>query len=269
MSQLALSVSIVLFNNSRDQLKRVIDSVLNSPIDLRVFLLDNSPNDELRSISSDHRVIYVFNSANLGFGKAHNIAMREALSLSTYHLVLNPDVEFGPDVLDSLIRYMDNHHDIGLIQPKILNTDGTTQHVCKRLPSPMNLILRRFVPSFLQFLLSTNIDKYEMRDKDFDSIFHVLSLSGCFMFFRTASLKQSGLFDERYFMYMEDVDLSRRMFLHSKNLYYPYVHITHVHARGSYKLNNLFIIHIRSAILYFNKHGWFFDSERTILNSQF
>jgi len=269
MSQLTLSISIVLYNNDRDELKRTIESVLNSPIDLRLYLLDNSPYDDLKDVVNDSRVVYIFNSSNLGFGKAHNIAMEKALTLSRYHLVLNPDVEFGPEVLTHLTRYMDDRPDVGLIQPKILNNDGTIQYVCKRLPSPMNLIGRRFIPSFFQFLIKKSIHRYEMREKDFDSTFYALSLSGCFMFFRTSSLKQSGLFDEQYFMYMEDVDLSRRMFSNFKNLYYPHVYIMHSHARGSYKLNKLFIIHIKSAVRYFNKYGWFSDADREILNNQF
>lgn len=91
-------------------------------------------------------------------------------------------------------------------------------------------------------------------------------LSGCFMFIRTKVLEKVGLFDERFFMYLEDTDLSRRIHKISKTIYYPYVHIYHEYGKGSYKNLKLLKYHIDSAIKYFNKWGWFFDKERDFIN---
>jgi GT2 family glycosyltransferase len=93
-------------------------------------------------------------------------------------------------------------------------------------------------------------------------------LSGCFMFLRVAALKKVGLFDERFFMYPEDIDLTRRMYKEFKTVFYPEVEITHQHARESYKSLKLFYIHIVNMIRYFNKWGWFFDKERRIVNQR-
>jgi GT2 family glycosyltransferase len=86
------------------------------------------------------------------------------------------------------------------------------------------------------------------------------------MFLRTEAIARIGYFDERYFMYMEDIDLSRRIFSEYRNVYYPKARIYHVHARESYKTFRLLKIHIISAIQYFNKWGWFVDSDRRRLN---
>jgi len=92
-------------------------------------------------------------------------------------------------------------------------------------------------------------------------------LSGCFMFMRVEVLKKIGLFDERFFMYLEDTDLSRRIHRVSKTIYYPEVSIYHEYGKGSYKNPRLSLYHIKSAFKYFNKYGWFFDKERVRVNT--
>jgi GT2 family glycosyltransferase len=93
-------------------------------------------------------------------------------------------------------------------------------------------------------------------------------LSGCFMLFRTAALKRVGLFDERFFMYPEDIDISRRMHAQFRTLYFPASTIVHDHARESYKSIKMLWIHISNLIKYFNKWGWVFDAERDNINAE-
>ena len=82
------------------------------------------------------------------------------------------------------------------------------------------------------------------------------------------ALKQIGLFDERFFLYAEDTDLSRRIHQKFETLYFPWAEIFHVHERGSYKNFGLTLHNLKSAAQYFNKWGWFFDRERTIINQR-
>jgi len=98
------SVSIVLYHNKKEQVEKVIYSVLNTNLKIRLFLLDNSTYDDLKSLSNiDNRIEYIFNNANLGFGKAHNIALKKSIEKNIpYHLVLNPDVYFEKGVLEEL-----------------------------------------------------------------------------------------------------------------------------------------------------------------------
>ncbi|ULQ59885.1 hypothetical protein K7I13_00590 [Brucepastera parasyntrophica] len=91
-------------------------------------------------------------------------------------------------------------------------------------------------------------------------------LSGCFMFFRVAALITEGFFDERFFMYPEDIDITRRIHRKYKTMYYPDISIMHIHEAASYKDKKMLKIHIINLIRYFNKWGWFFDKERRTIN---
>ena len=93
-------------------------------------------------------------------------------------------------------------------------------------------------------------------------------LSGCFMFIRTKVLREVGLFDERFFMYMEDVDLSRRIHRRFRTVYYPAAAVYHEYEKGSYKSATLLAHHLLSAIKYFNKWGYVFDKERRDINER-
>ena len=91
-------------------------------------------------------------------------------------------------------------------------------------------------------------------------------LSGCFMLLRNDCLRKIGLFDENIFLYTEDIDLTRRIHKHYRTVFYPDVSIYHIHERGSYKSLVPFLIHLRSAVKYFNKWGWFNDPDREFIN---
>lgn len=260
--------SIVLYNNKKEQVIRAINSFLNTDLEVKLFLIDNSPRDLLRELKNlDSRIEYIYNNANLGYGKAHNIALRKSIEDNVpYHLVLNPDVYFERGILEKLYEFMEENKDVGLVMPKVLYPSGEIQYLCKLIPTPMDLILRRFIP--IKSWKEKRNYIYELRFTGYNNIMNVPYLSGCFMFLRVSVLKEIGLFDERYFMYLEDTDLSRRIHRKCKTIYYPYVHIIHEYDKGSYKNVKLLIYHIKSAIKYFNKWGWLFDKEREEVNSK-
>jgi len=259
--------SIVLYRNDPTLVGNTISSFLKTDLRVKLYLVDNSPTRQLSDLADmDPRIEYIFNDANLGFGKAHNIALRLSLPVAKYHLVLNPDVTFGQGTLEKVLAYMEGHPDTGLILPAVLSFEGERQYVCKRLPRPVDLIVRRFGSGLLSRVFKTELERYEMRDKDYNVELEAPSLSGCFMFLRTEALEKVGLFDERFFMYMEDIDLSRRVHASFRNVYYPEAVINHGHARESYKTVRLLKIHAVSAIRYFNKWGWLFDGERRRIN---
>ncbi|MFZ8832503.1 MAG: glycosyltransferase family 2 protein [Thermodesulfobacteriaceae bacterium] len=267
----SLNISIVLYHNREEQIKKAIESVLNTDLNITLYLVDNSSTDSLRELERiDKRIVYVFNNSNLGFGKAHNIALKKSIEKNIpYHLVLNPDVYFEKGVLEELYNFMENNKDVGLVMPKVLYPDGNIQYLCKLLPTPLDLFGRRFL-NFGPFkkIVEKRNEIYELRFTGYDKIMEVPYLSGCFMFIRTEVLKKVGLFDERFFMYLEDTDLSRRIHRIAKTVYYPYVHIYHEYGKGSYKSLKLLYYHIKSAIKYFNKYGWFFDKEREEINKK-
>lgn len=257
-----ITASIVTCRNDPNILQKAINSFLNTEIVVKLIIIDNSPDDEIRQICNDNKIEYIFNNANIGFGSGHNIAIQRILELSKYHLVLNPDIYFSRGNLEKLYDFMEKNNDVGLVMPKILYPDGSLQYLCKKLPTPFDLIVRRFIPSLLKPLFQKRLDSFEFKDRNYNEIMSVPGLSGCFMFIRTDIFKEIGMFDERFFMYAEDTDLSRRIGNKYKTMYYPEAVVYHEYAKGSYKSNKLLMVHINSAIKYFNKWGWFFDKDR-------
>lgn len=262
-----LTASIVLYNTSEIELTKVIECIFNDKNDIKLYLIDNSPKDTLKKFGDlDPRIIYIFNNKNIGYGAGHNIALKKAIDEGVkYHIVLNSDIEFNKGVFSQLSSFLDENNDVGHVMPKITYPNGEVQQLCKLLPTPLDWIFRRFSP----FKKQTEIrnEKYELRFTGYNTQMVVPSLSGCFMLVRTSILKQIGGFDERYFMYAEDVDLCRRIGEVSKTVYYPKVSITHNYEKGSYKNKKLLFYHIKSAIQYFNKWGWIYDSKRKEINN--
>ena len=264
--QYQITASIVTYRNNREMLLKAITSFLNTSLKVKLILVDNSPTNDLQDLIADERVEYIFNNANIGFGRAHNIAIRKAIDNSKYHLVLNPDIYYEPGVLEDLFTYMESNPEVGQVMPQILYPDHQIQKLCKLLPTPMDLFLRRFFPWFPGAEARNRV--YELADCGYDKIMDIPNFSGCFMFFRTSALKKVGLFDERIFMYIEDTDLTRRMHQKFRTVFYPHVHVFHHHEKGSYKNLKLMIYHIHGAFIYFSKWGWFFDKERSKINKK-
>ncbi|MGB5965975.1 MAG: glycosyltransferase family 2 protein [Sulfurimonadaceae bacterium] len=262
-----LTASIVIYNNAPEVLDKAISSFLDTKLDVRLYLVDNSQTDQLRAVWSDPRITYVFNGKNLGYGTAHNIAIKRAIAQEgRYHLVLNPDIYFEKGVLETLQGYMDANPDVGLVMPKVLYPDGREQRLCKLTPGPKDQFCRRFMP--IRSLLEKRNERYELRFADFSQEMNVPFLSGSFMFLRIDALKKVGLFDEKIFMYLEDADLCRRLHRHYRTMYYPKVSIVHEFFKGSHRSWRLMFYHIRSALYYFTKWGWFIDNERDTMNEK-
>jgi hypothetical protein len=261
-----ITASVVVFHTKRSDIDRLLKCVEKSPIEY-LYVIDNSSNDELREHFSQKQYVRYIHSINLGYGAGHNIAINQAISLGAkFHVVINPDIYWTDNVIDALADYMDNDKDCGLVMPKILYPNGETQYLCKKLPTPMDLIIRRFIPS-KSYKNCRDYD-YELRWSGYNKLMEVPSLSGCFMFMRCSILEQVKGFDERYFMYAEDLDLCRRIGELSKTVYYPFVSVVHEYEKGSYKNGKLLRYHIASIIKYFNKWGWLCDKQRTRINKK-
>lgn len=269
-----LTVSIVTFNNEafiRDALSSIEKSSLNQQNKCAVVVVDNSSMDKTREIiSREFPWITLICSENRGFSAGHNKAIRLLLKDGSgkpdYHLVMNPDVYFGEEALEKLVDFMEANKTVGLVMPKILYPDHGVQYLCKLLPTPFDLLGRRFMPGFLKVFFRRRFEEYEFRDRDYDEIMEVPHLSGCFMMVRTGVFEKVGLFDERFFIYLEDVDMSRRIHAEFKTIYYPVVHVFHHYHKGSYKRFKHLKYHVWSAVKYFNKWGWFYDKERKKIN---
>jgi GT2 family glycosyltransferase len=150
--------------------------------------------------------------------------------------------------------------------PRVLYPDSSEQHLCKLIPTPVDLLTRRFMPLLVSRLTLGSLRRYQMEGCDFSKPRFVPVLSGCFMFLRMKVLRQIGGFDERYFMYLEDVDLCRRIAAISDTVFFPDVAIYHEYRKGSYFSGRLLAHHLRSAWQYFSKWGWIVDKGRDQLN---
>jgi GT2 family glycosyltransferase len=252
---LSIGVSIVLYRTPVTAIEALLRQLLTQGARL-VYLIDNSPKDfdAFKDWVPPSRVIAISTRRNLGYGRANNLAIRDSVRRHTYHLVCNPDVSLQPDTLARLYSLLESRPDIGLCGPRVVGSDGQLHYLCKRLPSPLDLAIRRFAPlSWFAYQRAY----YEMRDHSYDRPMEPPFLSGCFMFFRSSVLSRLDGFDERYFLYIEDLDLSRRAAAIARNMYAPDIQIVHVHARGAHKSLRLLRYFAVSVLRYFNKWGWF------------
>jgi GT2 family glycosyltransferase len=263
---LDINISIVLFHTDEQEVRQVLELINRSSLSKRIYLIDNSADDSLRTLSKLANVTYIFHNANLGYGRGHNIAINHKKNPARYHLVINSDIEFDPVILHQAFDFMERHGEVGMISPRVLNAKGELQYFCRKLPTPFDLFARRFIPGFLKPLLKNELDSYLLLDKDYSKPMNIANLPGCFMFIRSNVLKEIGGFDENFFLYVEDIDLTRRLNEVSVTLYYPAIIIKHHLAQGSYKFSKLVFLHIQSAIYYFNKWGWFVDTSRDEIN---
>ena len=262
-----ITASIVLYKTKTEEIEIVLGCADKSCIE-EIYVIDNSPNDNLRGLacSLSPKVEYICGQGNVGYGHAHNIGIEKAKEHgSTYHVVLNPDIYFEPGVISEIEGFLDKHDDIGLVLPKVIYPNGDLQYLCKLLPTPLDIFGRRLLP---ERMIKQRNDRFEMRQIGYDKIWNCPILSGCFMFLRLAELTKTGGFDERFFMYFEDFDLMRRLHRTCKTVYFPKVTIVHNHAAEHHTNKALLIASIQSAIKYFNKWGWVFDTERWMVNRQ-
>jgi len=224
----------------------VVERLRESSLVDKIWLIDNSElmTERFEFLECD----YIFGHGNIGYGRGHNIALEKSLQTDAeYHLVMNSDIEFDSTLIERLVDFMEEHKDVAHVMPKVLNQDGTDQKLAKRLPSPWDLMHRR--------LFGSNRCSLELSD---DGVWDVPYLSGCFMFLRSAALRDlrasdGFIFDPRYFLYPEDLDLTRRLNMRFRTVYYPALTIKHCHRQESYKSLRMGIVHAWNMMKYFWK----------------
>ena len=260
-----ITASIVLYLTDSLELEKTINSFLNTHADIKLYFIDNSPKNELENFSRSKNIEYIHNPSNPGFGAAHNIAIQKAIEAgSSYHFIVNPDIYFEGDVITGMVSYMQSDSSIGMLMPEILNLDGTVQNLPKLLPNPWSILWRKIKQP--ANLYQKFINQYELRTIPRKTIYNAPILSGCFTLLNLKAIQEIGMYDDAFFMYFEDWDLSRRMHEKYKTIYFPEVSVFHGYDSGANKSRKLFKIFLNSAVTYFNKWGWFFDSNRKLIN---
>ena len=272
-----VNISIVLYCPKwEEEVLPLLHELLRVKNLRKIYLLDNTEADYLKAQIAEKKktlaaqfgtakLRYMVMPGNMGYGRAHNVALREsAYHRTEFHLVMNSDIQVRAEDIDAMHDWMIVNPQVGQLMPKIVGLDGNQQFLAKRLPSPLDVFGRRFLPGWM---MARRNKRYELRDKDLTRPVNAPYLSGCFMFLRTEAAVEAGIFDERYFMYPEDIDLTRTIHRNWLTLYYPQWTIIHAHAQASYKDRHMLWIHIQNMCRYFNKWGWLFDKERRLFNT--
>lgn len=263
-----VTLSIVTYNHAKT-ISAVLTSALASlrkdRLRHRVIVVDSASTDGTAPlIRKKFPQVTVIESENRGYGAGQNIAMRMSMHDSLYHAAVNPDITFPPGTIRGLFTYMQKHADVALTAPKITYPDGRLQYLSKLLPTPLDFFVRRIFP--LPGLLPLINRRFEMRASGYTMTMPVPFISGCFMMMRNACVARSGMFDERYFLFCEDIDLTRRLGRTGKTMFVPKYTAVHDHVRKSFLNIPMFLIYLRSTLYYFNKWGWCFDKERRSMN---
>ena len=262
-----VTASIVLYNHSVEDAAPLFEELAKEAALSEWVVVDNGGAKDACAFAASLGARCLHPGRNLGFGAAHNLAMRSIAAVDApYHLILNPDIRMPEGTLDELATVMSAMPQVGLLMPRVLYPDGSMQYLCKLLPTPLDLGLRRFAGGPLRGLFDKRMTRYDMKHFDYSRPVYVPILSGCFMFTRRSVLEAIGGFDERFFLYMEDTDLCRRVGDVARLLFWPWITVTHSHAQGSYKSLTMLLLHLRAAIFYFNKWGWWGDPVREARN---
>lgn len=248
-----ISITIVAYHNEEDVRNAVCSIMEHTVMDVRkkIYIVDNSiqKNTLNRLQQQFSQVTYLKMEKNLGFGKGHNYVLPQLDS--KYHAIVNPDILLKEDSLSILVNFMEKH-EIGMVVPRLLDESGNLQSVYRRELTVFDMGVRMFLSSHFK----KRQEHHTMQEMDYTKPFQVPFAQGSFLVIRTDLFQKLGGFDERYFMYMEDADLCKRVNQCSKLYYCPDTGVIHKWERGSHKDKNLRKQHIISMFRYFHKWGW-------------
>jgi len=227
-----LTISIVSYN-SLSFLRECLNSILSSPpgVGHEIIVVDNASSDGTDEFVKKNypEIILIPNKRNIGFAAANNRAIEE--SRSKYVLLINSDCMVYKKSLGSLVEFMEKNPEVGIAGPKIVNSDGTIQFSCRRFPSVFNAAAHTILTNI--FPDNPFSKKYKLADIGRDNPFKVDWVSGSCMIIRRKALEDTGILDENYFMYVEDLDICYRMWQKNWEVhYYPEAEIMH-HIAGS------------------------------------
>jgi hypothetical protein len=229
-----MDLSIIVINwNTRDLLYSCLTSILHATLDHRVesevIVIDNNSSDGSQEMvrTKFKGVRLIESKENMGYCRAANLGVRQ--SEGRYVLTSNSDIEFKEGHLSGIVSFMDENPDIGAVGPRLVNSDGSIQHSCRNFPSFFNAMVHAFAGIF--FPNNRFSRKYKMMDFDHNKTSRVDWVSGACMLFRREAFERVSGFDERYFMYVEDMDICYAINVAGYSVYY-YPDVTALHIIG-------------------------------------
>lgn len=238
-----------------DQLQACL-SALPDQVGYAVVVNDYLPGEAVEQLA-DGADCFLPNADNPGYGRAVNRLVAQLEEIPSYLGVLNTDLAWAAGTFEQLLGWLQQHPDVSLAVPQILDGAGMPQKLCKRHPTVLGLFSRRFLPDWLKPAWLKRYDRwYVMADQDYQQLFEVPYLSGCCMLMCSDAFRRVGGFDERYFLYLEDADLTRSMAREGQCVHLPVAAVVHNWGRGNYGSLRLMLVNLTSAWRYFNKWGW-------------
>ena len=208
---------------------------------------------------------FLTTTRNLGYGRSVNWAWRECQQRSVnsgapvpaWLGALNTDLSWLQGTFIKMLSWLDHHPEVVLAVPQIRNPHDQVQELCKCNPSLLALFSRRFVPEWLKPRWLKQYDRrYVMAEADYNHPIEAPYLSGCCMLISTQAFNRIGGFDERFFLYLEDADLTRALTSQGLTLHLPIAYVTHAWGRGNHGNPWLTLVNLQSAWIYFAKWGW-------------
>jgi GT2 family glycosyltransferase len=263
VSNARISVSIVIFDLDEPMLTNCLRSLedaiefcteggnISRPL---VTIVDNGGNGASLNTFKNENIRVLANVSNVGYGSAHNQVIEK--STAEFHLIINADVIVDRHYISRTVQLMETNLDVVLVAPKGKMPNGGNAYLCKRQPSLLVLLIRGIGGKWLSSVFWKRIAEYECHDLIGAKPFDVELISGCCMFARTQALKDIGCFDEDFFLYFEDFDLSKRMQKAGRVVCLPSSKIIHYGGNSSKKGPHHIKLFIQSAFLFFQKHGW-------------
>jgi GT2 family glycosyltransferase len=257
-----LLLVLVAFHPAADEVECLEGclAALSPQIGYAVVVNNHRPGEPVERLAAGAQ-LFLTSRSNNGYGRAFNRALAALRDLPgeqpAWLGVLNTDLSWEPGTFERLLAWLEVQSQVVLAVPQITDPQGQPQRLCKRDPTLLALASRRFWPERLKPRWLRRYDAwYAMADQDYSQIFEVPYLSGCCMLARHDALRAVAGFDERYFLYLEDADLTRRLARLGQCVHLPVASVRHRWGRGSHRSLRLMFVTLQSAWLYFSRWGW-------------
>lgn len=231
---------------------------LPTSIPYAVVINDHISGEPVEALLADAAMSLV-QTANPGYGRGFNQLWQRwcaAKGIPPLVAVLNTDLTWQSGCFEKLAQWMEDHPEVTAAAPELRFPDGRRQFLCKRNPTLLALLSRRFIPRWLKPRVLRRYDRwFTKRDQNYNQVFRSSYLSGCCLWMRGWAVQKVQGFDPRFFLYFEDADITRRLAEHGPTVNLPVATVLHHWGRGSYQNWRLTLVNLHSAWLYFRKWG--------------